>query len=140
MPIFLTRREAAERLRLTTRQVDRLAKDGVLTKQKLSSHRSGFDRSGLEAHLAKLGGPARAPITDGGLEYGTRGQILIVKLEDPADGVAAALERVLCDNGLVGCILHGRGDTIAIARADSLPYCEADMRKAQRMATAAVGV
>ena len=141
-PVFLTRADVATLLRIGSRQVDRLATAGDLAKVKLSARRTGFHRDGVEAYLATKANGAGIPagIPDSIPEYGTRAQILIVKVEGPADGVAAAVERVLVDNGLVGCILHGRGDTISIAWADSLPYCENDMRRALRMATAAVRV
>ena len=35
MPVFLTRADVANLLRITPRQIDRLAASGVLTKQKL---------------------------------------------------------------------------------------------------------
>ena len=60
LPVFLTRKDVANLLRLSPRQVDRLAKDGTLAKQKLSASRSGFERSGVEAHLAKMKGGASA--------------------------------------------------------------------------------
>ena len=141
-PVFLTRGDVATLLRIGPRQVDRLATAGELNKVKLATRRTGFHRDGVEAYLAaKVNGANPSPNPSSPApEYGTSASILIVKVEGSADGVAAAVERVLVDNGLIGCILHGRGDTISIAWADSLPYCENDMRRALRMATSAVRV
>jgi hypothetical protein len=49
LPVFLTRADVANLLRITPRQVDRIAAVGKLRKQKLSASRSGFERAGVEA-------------------------------------------------------------------------------------------
>lgn len=50
-PVFLNRAEVASLLRLSPRQVDRLAAPGTLVKQKLSVSRSGFHLYGVSAYL-----------------------------------------------------------------------------------------
>ena len=51
-PDFVSRQEAAERLILTPRQIDRLAREGKLPKVKISASRSGFPRAAFEEFLA----------------------------------------------------------------------------------------
>jgi hypothetical protein len=51
----VTRAEAAKVLRLSVRQVDRLAEAGKLTKVPLSASRGGFDRQDFDPYLQSLG-------------------------------------------------------------------------------------
>ncbi|MGO4683906.1 hypothetical protein [Hyphomicrobium sp. 2TAF46] len=50
-PEHVTRAEAAQVLRLSLRQVDRLAETGKLKKKKPSASRSGFDREDFDHYL-----------------------------------------------------------------------------------------
>ena len=67
-PDFVSRQEAAERLILTPRQIDRLAREGKLSKVKISASRSGFPRAAFEEFLATrpaaVLGMADAPPSD----------------------------------------------------------------------------
>jgi hypothetical protein len=62
LPEHVTRAEAAAVLRLSLRQVDRLAETGVLKKRKLSASRSGFARQDLDAYLGGLGDGYVSPV------------------------------------------------------------------------------
>jgi len=55
LPEHVTRKEAAKVLRLSVRQVDRLAKSGALKKTKLSTSRSGFEREDFDRYLRSIG-------------------------------------------------------------------------------------
>jgi hypothetical protein len=145
MPIFLTRKDVANLLRLSPRQVDRLAADGTLTKQKLSASRSGFHRDGVAEHLRKMASAtsgASAPhatpsahddftmfVGPGG--YSSTGTILKVKLETN-DGalVAEALDAWLQKNGVHGCFVMGNGMVVTVYWAKSLRVDYAVVRKA----------
>lgn len=54
-PDFVSRQEAATRLMLSLRQVDRLLSQGVLVRTKVSSNRTGIPRVSFEAYLAARG-------------------------------------------------------------------------------------
>ncbi len=54
LPEHVTRAEAAAVLRLSPRQVDRLARAGALKKTKLGASRSGFARDELDRYLQVL--------------------------------------------------------------------------------------
>lgn len=56
LPDHLTRAEVADVLRVSPRQVDRLARSGALTKVKLSASRSGFERGELDRYLRSMRG------------------------------------------------------------------------------------
>jgi predicted DNA-binding transcriptional regulator AlpA len=53
LPEILTREETAATLRLSPRQIDRLARAGKLRKRKLGARRSGFLREDVEAHIRR---------------------------------------------------------------------------------------
>lgn len=56
LPDHLTRAEVADVLRVSPRQVDRIAKSGALTKVKLGASRSGFERGELDRYLRSMKG------------------------------------------------------------------------------------
>jgi hypothetical protein len=155
LPVFLTRHDVANLLRITPRQVDRIAKAGVLSKQKLSASRSGFERSGVEAYLQQMNGgkpaPSTAPVQDGvievklgavtghkGGEYGSRIMLLHVQAEGDVGEVAAALEWWACDQGFPGMIFNAGGGAISIMWAKTLGYDPAQVRKALELVKAAI--
>ena len=57
-PDFVSRQEAATRLMLSLRQVDRLLSQGVLVRAKVSTNRTGIPRGSFEAYLVARAGPA----------------------------------------------------------------------------------
>jgi hypothetical protein len=145
MPIFLTRKDVANLLRLSPRQVDRLAADGTLTKQKLSASRSGFHRDGVSEHLRRMAGtPSSAPnpqaspsaqddftmfVGPGG--YSSSGTIMKVKLEtDDGAVVAEALDTWLQKNSVHGCFVMGNGMVVTVYWAKSLRVDYSMVRKA----------
>jgi hypothetical protein len=146
LPVFLTRQDVANLLRLSPRQVDRLAADGTLTKQKLSASRSGFERSGVETYLRQMAGngsgaPAGAPASPSAHDdftmfvgpggYSSSGTIMKVKLEtDDGAVVAEALDGWLQKNGVNGCFIMGNRNVVTIYWAKSLRVDYAMVRKA----------
>ena len=53
-PDFVSRQEAATRLMLSLRQVDRLMTKGMLPRTKVSANRTGIWRVAFDAYLAAL--------------------------------------------------------------------------------------
>jgi hypothetical protein len=135
-PRFLTRADVANLLRLTSRQVDRLAANGTLNKQKLSASRSGFARDGVEAYLAKMAGrPSSAPHDEtvparerGG--YASEVCWLRLEIEGDPTGVGAALESWLATHGAPGILVTCAGGHVDLIWARSLPY---DPKKVERI-------
>lgn len=165
MPVFLTRKDVANLLRLSPRQVDRLAADGVLQKQKLSASRSGFDRTGVEQHLAKMRGQTANPsvpqasaphaIVEGvlaggigpdgrgvsGQVYGSPTVMVVVGLEESNADAAAALDAHLAKQGFKGCLVMLGGKQITVMFAESLGYdADAIRRVVQSVKVTAVHV
>ena len=127
LPVFLTRSDVANLLRLSPRQVDRLATAGVLMKQKLSASRSGFERSGVESYLRTMkGSTASTPpsaftdFTMAGGEYGSRGIMLLVDVDGDAALVGAALDDWLPKNGVRGCMIIAGDGRVGIMWAHNL--------------------
>ena len=56
-PDFVSRQEAATRLMLSLRQVDRLMTKGMLPRTKVSANRTGIWRVAFDAYLAALPQP-----------------------------------------------------------------------------------
>ncbi|CCB66492.1 AlpA family transcriptional regulator [Hyphomicrobium sp. MC1] len=116
LPEHVTRAEVAEVLRLSLRQVDRLAKDGTLKKVKLSASRSGFEREDLDRYLQTLAG---------GDGYVSR--IALLTIEIPAGAhhdineLAERLDASLCQR-LPGCLVKVDGRKINIAWNAALGY------------------
>ena len=50
-PDFVSRQEAADRLMLSPRQIDRMTLEGKLPKVKVSANRSGIPRAAFEQYL-----------------------------------------------------------------------------------------
>ena len=130
LPVFLTRADVANLLRITPRQIDRLAASGVLTKQKLSASRSGFERSGVEAHLAKMkGGKSVTPGIPTSMEagmfgasYSSRMMILKLAAEGVTPVVGEALDWWLRENGFPGLIVMTFEDFIVVMWTKSTGY------------------
>jgi hypothetical protein len=123
LPVFLTRADVANLLRITPRQVDRLAKAGTLNKQKLSASRSGFDRTGIETHLAKLAGkggnaPASAPAsysdaTTYATEYGSPATLLTIDAPGANAAHGVGIDDWLELQGWHGCfVMVGKGRVV----------------------------
>ena len=116
LPEYVTRAEAAAVLRLSPRQVDRLAKAGTLKKTKLSASRSGFDREDFERYLQSL--------RDGG---GYVSKIAVLVVEIPIDvphdinRLAERLDAILCQRR-PGCLVKMDGRKIHIAWNAALGY------------------
>jgi hypothetical protein len=55
LPQFLTREDAADLLRLTTKSIDTMVSDGKLAKVKLGARRTGITRESMLAHLQRSG-------------------------------------------------------------------------------------
>lgn len=104
LPEYVTRAEAAETLRLSPRQIDRLARAGALKKVKLSASRSGFEREEFERYLQELNASKRTNIAAEG--YSSKFSLLVVDI--PADighdinQLAENLDALLCRR-LPGC-------------------------------------
>lgn len=116
LPEHVTRAEVAETLRLSLRQVDRLARDGTLKKVKLSASRSGFDRGDLDRYLQSLTG------SDG---YVSRIATLTVEIPSgipySVNELAERLDASLCLR-LPGCLVKVDGSKIQIAWNAALGY------------------
>jgi hypothetical protein len=64
LPVFSTRDEVANLLRITKRHVDNFSKAGVLNNQKIGTSRSGFGRSGVDSCLHKMRGETASTAPD----------------------------------------------------------------------------
>ena len=118
LPEHVTRAEAATVLRLSLRQVDRLAKSGVLKKAKLSASRSGFAREDLDQYLTSLAGAEgyRSPL--GNLTLG-------VPTGSPLScNEAAPLIDQLLNKRLPGCIVYIQDGCIQISWNAALCYSQ----------------
>lgn len=116
LPEHVTRAEAAEVLRLSLRQVDRLARDGALKKVKLSASRSGFGREDLDQYLQNLAG---------GDGYVSRIAQLTVEIPTGTgydiNELAERLDASLCQR-LPGCLIKVDGRQIHVAWNAALGY------------------
>ena len=132
--VYLTRKEVAAWLRLTPRQVDRMASGGVLAKQKLSARRSGFSQDGVAAYIAsRNASPSASPLIDASDDagYHPRVTMLVFDVEGSADTlgeVGRAADGWLAKSGFPGCIVHTAKGQLFIAWAWSLPYDTAVVR------------
>ncbi|MGO4682347.1 helix-turn-helix transcriptional regulator [Hyphomicrobium sp. 2TAF46] len=116
LPEHVTRAEVAETLRLSLRQVDRLAKEGTLKKLKLSASRSGFEREDFDRYLQTL---------TGGDGYVSRIAVLAVEIPTgipyTVNELAERLDASLCQR-LPGCLIKVDGRKIQIAWNAALGY------------------
>jgi hypothetical protein len=117
LPEHVTRHEAATVLRLSTRQVDRLAETGKLRKVKLSANRSGFERADLDRYLQSLG--------NAGDGYVSPVEALTIKLAlDSAadtDRAAKILDELLNER-FPGCLVRVTDGDIQIVWNAALGY------------------
>lgn len=123
LPEHVTRAEAAEVLRLSPRQVDRLARSGALKKTKLSASRSGFAREELERYLQDLNAEKKASLWPAG--YSSKLALLVVDI--PTDTLhdinqlAEGLDVLLCRR-LPGCWVKVQGRQIHVMCNAALGY------------------
>lgn len=121
LPEHVTRAEVAKVLRLSLRQVDRLAKAGALKKKKLSAARSGFDREDFNQYLKSAGR---------GDDYTSL--LATLSLEFPVDSpfninqAAEWLDGVLSEK-LPGCLIKVRHEKIEISWNAQLGYAPEDI-------------
>jgi hypothetical protein len=123
LPEHVTRTEAAAVLRLSHRQVDRLARVGALKKTKLSASRSGFAREELERYLQDLNAAKKNDSADGA--YASQLTLLVVDIPNdiPHDinRLAERLDALLCRR-MPGCWLKVRGKQFYIMWNAALGY------------------
>ena len=123
LPEHATRTEAAAALRLSPRQVDRLARSGVLKKTKLSASRSGFAREELERYLQDLNTSKKSD----GTVQGYSSQLSLLVVDIPTDirhdinELAERLDALLCLR-LPGCWIKVRGRQIYVMCNAALRY------------------
>ena len=140
---FATRGEAAIRLNLSPRQIDRLCAAGRLRKVKSSDNRAGILRESLDLYieLAKSGWNASGKNQDTDAEnqdtYGTAMKLIIVELDEPHPEVGRLVDQYLVANGLPGILVDAYGSQLHIAWAWSLPYEPSDIRARIRALEAA---
>ena len=93
-PDFATRKEAATRLNLSPRQIDRLCAAGILHKVKSSANRAGILRESLEGYVdSRKGG--RAVGAENQDTMGTKITLLVVELPGVHLDAARAIDRYL---------------------------------------------
>ena len=123
LPEHVTRAEAAAVLRLSPRQVDRLARAGALKKTKLGASRSGFARDELDRYLQVLNYDDKALGGAGG--YASRLSLLVVDIptDVPHDinQLAERLDALLCRR-MPGCWVKVRGRQFYIMWNEALGY------------------
>ena len=123
LPEHVTRTEAAAVLRLSPRQVDRLARAGALKKTKLGASRSGFARDELDRYLQELNYGDKALGGAGG--YASRLSLLVVDIptDTPHDinQLAERLDALLCLR-MPGCWVKVRGRQFYIMWNEALGY------------------
>ncbi|MBA2127567.1 hypothetical protein DLM45_15250 [Hyphomicrobium methylovorum] len=117
LPEHVTRAEAAKVLRLSLRQVDRLAKSGDLKKTKLGARRSGFERNDFERYLAATGNGSTGYVSP------LASLIIGIEFDTPAELNRAAelLDGILSER-FPGCILRVDSQDIVIAWNAALGY------------------
>ena len=117
LPQHVTRAEAAEVLRISSRQVDRLAKAGKLRKRRLSGSRRGFLREDLDHYLSEL--------SDG---TGYASPFGCLKLEPPVscdlNTLAKRVDAVLIAH-LPGCLVVARRGSVDVIWNAALGYTPA---------------
>lgn len=116
LPEHITRAEAAAVLRLSLRQVDRLAEAGKLKKVSLSANRRGFARDDLDRCLQSIGA---------GEGYTSPVSALTISL--PVDSAidmnrAAALLDALLAERFPGCLIRVDAEHIQIVWNAALGY------------------
>lgn len=116
LPEHVTRAEAAAVLRLSLRQVDRLAEAGRLKKVSLSANRRGFARDDLDRYLQSVGA---------GEGYTSPVGVLTLSLpvDNPIDmNRAAALLDALLAERFPGCLIKVDAGHIQIVWNAALGY------------------
>lgn len=114
LPEHVTRAEAAKVLRLSLRQVDRLAETGVLKKRKLSANRSGFARQDLDAYLGGQGDGYVSPV--GSFSFSLPAECSLT-----CNQVAERLDEILAKS-LPGCLVKAADSEIHVIWNIALGY------------------
>jgi len=122
LPEHVTRAEAAEVLRLSLRQVDRLAATGQLKKRKLSANRSGFAREDLDAYLGGHG--YMSPVESFSFSLPADSKVT-------CDTAAARLDEILA-TALPGCLVCARDGAIHVIWNTALGYTPEQISEALR--------
>jgi len=124
LPQYLTRQEVAKVLRLGTRQVDRLVRQGELHKTKLSASRSGIPRDDLERYLAQRQGNENF--------YGSPCTVRVLYLprsdRELGHAVGAAIDTALA-KVLPGCMVTVNGKRVAIMVPASAGHSPEDVER-----------
>ncbi|CAA2141355.1 hypothetical protein [Hyphomicrobium sp. ghe19] len=116
LPDHVTRAEVAAALRLSLRQVDRLAAAGTLTKKKLGARRSGFDREEFDRYLKSIGEGEGYASPVGSFSF-------TLPPESPltCNAVAAKLDEILATS-LPGCLVNAADGAVHIVWNAALGY------------------
>jgi hypothetical protein len=116
LPEHVIRAEAAAVLRLSVRQVDRLARSGALTKTKLSTSRSGFEREDFDRYLQSIG-------KGDGYTSSVSALTISLPIESPVelDRAAEILDGVLSER-FPGCLIKVEGGDLHIVWNVTLGY------------------
>ncbi|MGO4683962.1 hypothetical protein [Hyphomicrobium sp. 2TAF46] len=116
LPDHVTRAEVATALRLSLRQVDRLAKSGALKKTKLSASRSGFERDDFDRYLQSIG------LGDGYVSpVGSFSFSLPAQSSLSCNAVAKKLDEIFAKS-LPGCLVKAADSEIHIIWNAALGY------------------
>jgi hypothetical protein len=122
LPEHVTRSEAAKVLRLSLRQVDRLAEAGVLTKKQLSANRTGFAREDLDTYLGSTGDGFISPV-------GSFSFTLPADSDLDLNTVAERLDAILAER-LPGCLVKTANGEIHVIWNAALGYTPEQILKA----------
>ncbi|HVX37334.1 MAG TPA: hypothetical protein VHC71_14055 [Hyphomicrobium sp.] len=116
LPEHVTRAEAAAVLRLSLRQVDRLAEAGRLKKVSLSASRSGFEREDFDRYLQSIGAAE-------GYTSPVKALTISLPVDSPIDmNRAAALLDALLVERFPGCLIKVDAEHIQIVWNAALDY------------------
>jgi hypothetical protein len=150
LPQFLTRDDAADLLRLTTKSIDTMVGDGKLAKVKLGARRTGITRESILDHLKRSGlAMPGKPVADADQskfkmpDYVSPLDVLIVQIDVELGPIDLEFLTMLClslDNwlpqqGIKGCVLFASLErrSIAVQWHKSLGY---PMKKVMRACAA----
>lgn len=130
-PDFATRKEAAVRLNLSLRQIDRLSKSGTLPKVRTSGNRSAIPRHLLEEYIRQAMSGAIVTEAGGTVPYsGTGSPCIVLDIEVPDDNplIRGALDYYLAQTH-PGILVGGSGRLLHLVWAWSLGYEPLEIRK-----------
>jgi excisionase family DNA binding protein len=129
-PDFATRKEAAVRLNLSTRQIDRLCRDGTLPKVRTSGNRSAIPRHVLEDYIRQAMNGAIVSVPAGTKPYsGTGSPCVVLDIEVPDDNplIRGALDFYLAQTH-PGILIGGSGRLLHLVWSWSLGYEPLEIR------------